>query len=495
MNAKKADKIATGILYAVSGVIVLILAALLIYILARGIPHISWEFLTQPSRAYQVGGGIGIQLFNSLYLLLITMIISIPISLGAGIYLSEYAKKNWLTDLIRTSIEILSSLPSVVVGLFGFLIFVVQIGYGFSILSGALALTFFNLPLLTRNVEESLKAIHYTQREAGLALGLSRWETVKKVILPEALPGILTGVILSSGRIFGEAAALIYTAGQSAPALDFSNWNPLSVSSPISIFRQAETLAVHIWKINTEGTMPDGGDNEAIKGVDLQFEKNKITALIGPSGCGKSTYLRSLNRMNDGIANSRVTGKIMYKDVDVNTKEVDVYEMRKRIGMVFQRPNPFSKSIYENITFALKQHGEKDKKKLDEIVETSLKQAALWDQVKDNLNKSALALSGGQQQRLCIARAIAMKPDILLLDEPASALDPISTGTVEETLVNLKDDYTIIIVTHNMQQAARISDYTAFFYMGKVIEYDHTRKIFTRPKIQATEDYVSGHFG
>ena len=251
---------------------------------------------------------------------------------------------------------------------------------------------------------------------------------------------------------------------------------------------QKDPIALH-----TEDLHVFYGDNEAIKGVDLQFEKNKITALIGPSGCGKSTYLRSLNRMNDGIANSRVTGKIMYKDVDVNTKEVDVYEMRKRIGMVFQRPNPFSKSIYENITFALKQHGEKDKKKLDEIVETSLKQAALWDQVKDNLNKSALALSGGQQQRLCIARAIAMKPDILLLDEPASALD--STGTVEETLVNLKDDYTIIIVTHNMQQAARISDYTAFFYMGKVIEYDHTRKIFTRPKIQATEDYVSGHFG
>lgn len=253
---------------------------------------------------------------------------------------------------------------------------------------------------------------------------------------------------------------------------------------------QKDPIALH-----TEDLHVFYGDNEAIKGVDLQFEKNKITALIGPSGCGKSTYLRSLNRMNDGIANSRVTGKIMYKDVDVNTKEVDVYEMRKRIGMVFQRPNPFSKSIYENITFAVKQHGEKDKKKLDEIVETSLKQAALWDQVKDNLNKSALALSGGQQQRLCIARAIAMKPDILLLDEPASALDPISTGTVEETLVNLKDDYTIIIVTHNMQQAARISDYTAFFYMGKVIEYDHTRKIFTRPKIQATEDYVSGHFG
>lgn len=258
MNAKRIDKIATGVLYVVSGTIVLLLAALLLYILVRGLPHISWKFLVSPSKSYQTGGGIGIQLFNSIYLLFITMLLSIPISLGAGVYLSEYAPKNWVTDLIRTSIEILSSLPSVVVGLFGFLVFVIRVGYGFSIISGALALTFFNLPLLTRNVEESLKAVHYTQREAGLALGLSRWETVMKVVIPEALPGILTGVILSAGRIFGEAAALIYTAGQSAPALDFTNWNPLSVSSPISIFRQAETLAVHIWKINSEGTMPDG---------------------------------------------------------------------------------------------------------------------------------------------------------------------------------------------------------------------------------------------
>ena len=222
------------------------------------------------------------------------------------------------------------------------------------------------------------------------------------------------------------------------------NWNERNI---ITMGQEKEialyTDDLHVWY----------GDNEAIKGVDLEFEKNKITALIGPSGCGKSTYLRSLNRMNDGIANTKVTGKIMYKDVDINAPQID------------------------------------------EIVETSLKQAALWDQVKDSLDKSALALSGGQQQRLCIARAIAMKPDILLLDEPASALDPISTGTVEETLVNLKDDYTIIIVTHNMQQAARISDYTAFFYLGKAIEYDKTNKIFTRPKIKATEDYVSGHFG
>lgn len=288
MNAKRSDKIATGVLYAVAGIIVLILASLLLYILVRGVPHISWEFLTYSSKAYQEGGGIGIQLFNSLYLLLVTMIISFPISLGAGIYLSEYAKKNWLTDIIRTSIEILSSLPSVVVGLFGFLVFVIQFGYGFSIISGALALTFFNLPLLTRNVEESLQAIHYTQREAGLSLGLSRWETVTRIIVPEATPGILTGVILSSGRIFGEAAALIYTAGQSAPALDFTNWNPLSVSSPIGLFRQAETLAVHIWKINTEGTMPDGAQVSA--GASAVLIIAVLLFNFGARAAGKRLY-------------------------------------------------------------------------------------------------------------------------------------------------------------------------------------------------------------
>ncbi len=258
MTPKKADRLATGILYGIAGIIVVILASLLLYILAQGLPHVSFKFLTTPSKSFQAGGGIGIQLFNSFYLLFITMLVSIPISLGAGIYLSEYAPDNWVTGLIRTAIEILSSLPSVVVGLFGFLLFVVKAQLGFSIISGALALTFFNLPLLTRNVEESLKAVHFTQREAGLALGLSRWETVTHVIIPEALPGILTGVILGAGRIFGEAAALIYTAGQSAPALDFTNWNPLSISSPLNIFRQAETLAVHIWKINSEGNMPDG---------------------------------------------------------------------------------------------------------------------------------------------------------------------------------------------------------------------------------------------
>ena len=258
MHAKKLDKLATAVLYTIAGIIVTILASLILYILVRGLPHVSWSFLTGKSSSYQAGGGIGIQLYNSFFLLVITLFISVPLSMGAGIYLAEYAKKGRVTNFVRTCIEILSSLPSVVVGLFGYLIFVVQFEYGFSIISGALALTVFNLPQMTRNVEDSLKNVHHTQREAGLALGLSRWETVLHVVIPEALPGIVTGVVLASGRIFGEAAALIYTAGQSAPALDWSNWNVLSVSSPISIFRQAETLAVHIWKVNSEGTIPDG---------------------------------------------------------------------------------------------------------------------------------------------------------------------------------------------------------------------------------------------
>ncbi|KRN98404.1 phosphate ABC transporter ATP-binding protein PstB [Companilactobacillus kimchiensis] len=235
------------------------------------------------------------------------------------------------------------------------------------------------------------------------------------------------------------------------------------------------------------------GDNHAIFDANLSFPRYKITALIGASGCGKSTFLRCLNRMNDKVA--RVDGEINYRDVNINSPKINVYEVRKHIGMVFQRPNPFAKSIRENITFALKNAGITKKADLEERLEQSLRSAALWDEVKDDLNKSALALSGGQQQRLCIARSIAMRPDILLLDEPASALDPISTSKIEETLKILSKDYSIVIVTHNLQQASRISDYTAFLHLGHIIEYNSTVNVFTNPKMQATEDYVSGNFG
>ncbi|QHT62294.1 phosphate ABC transporter ATP-binding protein [Paenibacillus lycopersici] len=237
------------------------------------------------------------------------------------------------------------------------------------------------------------------------------------------------------------------------------------------------------------------GEKEAIKRVSLDFAPREVTALIGPSGCGKSTFLRSLNRMNDTIGGVRTKGEIWIDGENINDSGVDVVLLRQKIGMVWQRPNPFHKSIYENIAFGPRYHGIRKKKQLDEIVEECLRKAALWEETKDRLHTSALALSGGQQQRLCIARSIAVKPKVILMDEPASALDPVSTAKVEELIADLKKEFSIVIVTHNMHQAARVSDRTAFFYMGKVIEYDQTDKIFTNPSEKATDDYISGRFG
>jgi phosphate transport system ATP-binding protein len=237
------------------------------------------------------------------------------------------------------------------------------------------------------------------------------------------------------------------------------------------------------------------GSFRALTDVTMDFEQNRVTALIGPSGCGKSTLLRLLNRMNDLIDGTRVEGEILFEGRNIYAPDVDPVEIRRRIGMVFQKPNPFPKSIFNNVTFAPKLSGITNKSELEALVEQSLKQAVLWDEVKDILSRSAMTLSGGQQQRLCIARALAMKPDILLMDEPTSALDPISTAKIEELINELKRLYTIIIVTHNMQQAARVSEYTGFFYIGKLIEFNNTEKIFTNPAVKQTEDYITGRFG
>ncbi|MCD2501664.1 phosphate ABC transporter ATP-binding protein PstB [Clostridium sp. NSJ-145] len=236
------------------------------------------------------------------------------------------------------------------------------------------------------------------------------------------------------------------------------------------------------------------GDNQALKNINIDIEKNKVTALIGPSGCGKSTFLRTLNRMNDLIAGVKIDGEILVDGKDIY-KDFNEIDLRKKVGMVFQKPNPFPMSIYDNIAYGPRVHGVKDKKTLDQIVEKSLKGAALWDEVKDRLKKSALGLSGGQQQRLCIARTIAVSPEIILMDEPTSALDPISTNKMEELMDQLKKDYTVVIVTHNMQQAGRIADKTAFFLSGELIEYGKTEDIFYRPQDKRTEDYISGRFG
>ena len=237
------------------------------------------------------------------------------------------------------------------------------------------------------------------------------------------------------------------------------------------------------------------GDHQVLKGITMDIPEHQITALIGPSGCGKSTFLKTLNRMNDLVENVRITGEVKYDGKDIFSSNANVNELRKEIGMVFQKPNPFPMSIYDNIAYGPRTHGIYNKSKLDDIVEKSLRGAAIWDEVKDRLKKSALGMSGGQQQRLCIARALALQPDVLLMDEPTSALDPISTSKIEDLAVELKKDYTIVMVTHNMQQAARISDKTAFFLLGEVIEFGETEQIFSMPKNKKTEDYITGRFG
>nr|WP_321315263.1 phosphate ABC transporter permease PstA [uncultured Ligilactobacillus sp.] len=257
MNPKTSDKVAKKVIYGIVGLLILLLVFLIGYILVTGLPDMSWHFLTSVSESFEAGGGIRDQIFNSVYILILTTLISFPIALGVGIYLAEYAKDNWFTSFLRTIIELLSSLPSIVVGLFGYLLFVIKFQIGFSIISGAITLTFFNLPLLTRSIEDAFRSVSRDQREAGVSLGISKWKTITGIVFPCALPEILTGIILSAGRIFGEAAALIYTAGQSNSVINYANWNPFSETSPLNIFRPAETLAVHIWKVNTESILSD----------------------------------------------------------------------------------------------------------------------------------------------------------------------------------------------------------------------------------------------
>lgn len=248
-------------------------------------------------------------------------------------------------------------------------------------------------------------------------------------------------------------------------------------------------------KISAETLNLYYGDNHALKDVSMEIYENKVTALIGPSGCGKSTFLKTLNRMNDLVENVKITGKILLDGEDIYSPQIDTISLRENVGMVFQQPNPFPMSIYDNIAYGPRVHGIRDKYKLDQIVEESLRGAAIFDEVKDRLKKSALGLSGGQQQRICIARALAVKPSVLLMDEPTSALDPISTAKIEELMEELKKKYSIVVVTHNMQQALRVSDYTAFFLIGKMIEYGETEMLFSYPQDKRTEDYITGRFG
>jgi phosphate transport system ATP-binding protein len=282
----------------------------------------------------------------------------------------------------------------------------------------------------------------------------------------------------------------------STARVGFNDEEPVTTAAPTTSDERApEELPSVPAKMETRGLTLHYGSAKAIDDITTRVAEKRVTALIGPSGCGKSTFLRSLNRMNDVIDGVRISGTVLLDDQDIYARQVDAVEVRRRVGMVFQKSNPFPKSIWENVAFGLRIAGEKRKAVLAERVEESLRAAALWDEVKDRLDGSALGLSGGQQQRLCIARALAVRPEVVLMDEPASALDPIATARIEELIRELSQSYTIVIVTHSMQQAARVSDYTAFFYMGKLVEYGETDQIFTRPRERRTEDYITGRFG
>ena len=460
-------------------------------------------------------------------------------------------------------VDILTGIPSIVAALFIYALWVSTIGLQRVPFAVTLALVILMIPTVVRSTEEMLKLVPNELREASYALGVPKWKTIMKVVLPTAFSGIITGILLGLARVMGETAPLIIL-GPYTKVIASDLFGGLMATLPTMInndrgenlaagrrpglgrrphphpahlraqpagpvhrpLQQGQGLTTGATRRTRTATRPTAsekrqkatdtmakridvkdldiyyGDFKAVEGVTMTVEPRSVTSFIGPSGCGKSTVLRTLNRMHEVIPGARVEGSVMLDDQDLYASSMDPVAVRRTVGMVFQRPNPFpTMSIRDNVAAGLKLNGMKGKKELDEVVERSLKSANLWNEVKDRLDKPGAGLSGGQQQRLCIARAIAVSPQVLLMDEPCSALDPISTLAIEDLINELKSNYTIVIVTHNMQQAARVSDQTAFFNLkatgepGRLVEVGDTQRIFSNPTEKATEDYITGRFG
>src|SRR5580700_6328028 len=493
------------------------LIAIFFYLIYKGASSLNFAFFTQiPKPVGEVGGGMANAIVGSGVLLAIASLMGVPIGIAGGIYIAEFGRNKRLANMVRFTADVLNGVPSIVMGIAVYALIVYRQKH-FSALSGGVALGVMMIPTVTRTTEEMLLMVPNAIREAALGLGVPNWRSVLSITLKTASPGVITGCMLAFARVAGETAPLIFTA------LGNQFWS-VSLNREIS----ALPLQIYIYAISPyddqhrlawagalccqpryfEGSQLVGvgievtnlnawyGANHTLQDINLPIPANHATALIGPSGCGKSTFVRCLNRMHETNPIARVTGVMRIGDLDIYSDAKPV-EIRRRVGMVFQRPNPFpTMSIYDNVAAGLKLNGYSNRRVLDEIVERSLKDSALWDEVKDDLKKkSGASLSGGQQQRLCIARALAVEPEVLLMDEPASALDPVSTSKIEDLIFQLKSQYTIVIVTHNMQQAARVAENTGFFLNGKMVEFDSTHKIFTNPKDKRTEDYITGRFG
>ncbi len=541
-----ANAAVTGLSVAATGFGLLWLVLVLWTLLVEGVSAIAPSLFTQMTPPPGSAGGLLNAIFGSLAMTVIATLIGTPTGILAGTFLAEYSRGSRFGEIVRFINDILLSAPSIIVGLFVYQLLVVPMGH-FSAWAGSVALAIIVIPVVVRTTEDMLNLVPNALREAAAALGSPRWKVIVMVAYRAAIQGMVTGVLLAVARIAGETAPLLFTAlnnqfwstDLNAPMANlpvvifqfamspYADWQVLAwggallitvavlflnigarliaargalesmspaLAAPIAA-DASPAVAAERQKVSIRGLDFFYNDYQALKRISVPLYDRRVTAFIGPSGCGKSTLLRVLNRIYELYPGQRATGEVLVDGENILDPGRDLNLLRAKIGMVFQRPTPFPMSIRDNIAFGIRLYERLPRAELDDRIEAALRRAALWDEVRDKLKQSGLGLSGGQQQRLCIARAIAVQPEILLLDEPASALDPISTQHIEELIAALKSDYCIAIVTHNMQQAARTSDYTAFMYLGELVEFDATETIFTHPKERRTEDYITGRFG
>ena len=502
----------------------------------QGFAGLSFAVFTQMTPPPGSAGGLLNAIAGSLIMTVIGVAVGTPLGMLAGTYLAEYGRYSKLSLVVRFINDILLSAPSIVIGLFVYQIVVAPMGH-FSGVAGSIALAVLVVPVVVRTTEDMLSLVPNSLREAGAALGMPRSLVIQRIGYRAARAGLLTGVLLAIARVSGETAPLLFTSLEQ-PVLELEPQRadvepaggdlpvcaqPVQAMATARLDRRfdhharrarskhlrarpgckgkqqmnstANTAHIGVEKLSVRGLQFYYGQSLALKNITLPLYERKVTAFIGPSGCGKSTLLRVLNRMYDLYPGQRAEGEVLLDGENILAPELDVNLLRARIGMVFQKPTPFPMTIYDNIAFGIRLYEKLPKSELDARVESALRKSALWGEVRDKLNSSGLSLSGGQQQRLCIARSVAISPEVILLDEPASALDPISTAKIEELIDELKADYTIAIVTHNMQQAARVSQFTAFMYLGEMVEFDETSKVFTSPRDKRTQDYITGRFG